>query len=511
MSKFNPASWLNRSRLFSDSSGDFSANNDSSLAGLNYASQSSIGSGNNGLALSPSPAQFSRKTINNSNNRSLDQSQSQDQGIERILTEDGLIRQWNYGEGSNQRHDDDLNMDMGNLNKVPPTRPLTPPRQHHVRHASLPAMPKSNTDAVAPIRRPYTAQTNNHGTHFRKYTFDESDCSEDQGSIDRNESFGNSSIISGLSADDTLYSHEGKNINTGVRAVDVPHDRRHRVHPLLKPKDKTGGIPKGRDFGNAFDHLVDDLNDQELDEANNCYRVTTASDRKRRHNGNVRKPQHLRSQSDTAAFRPKVYSQSPSQFMKSRTLPAHATLRERINRNAIPKPQLLQSRSTSNTVSISSAGTSNGGGVDGVNHGVWNGQPVDNVRVEDGQPIAHSSSVDNSETSTSSNSGYAKHNSLLGTRPRRRLHPNNPRVTDDYDEKSLQDVPEGNASTKWDDMKSVDGRSVLSNNSTSTSGQRKRVIRDEIKFIVTRFVPSRLRKIKSNKSVTLERSEGCLT
>jgi hypothetical protein len=145
------------------------------------------------------------------------------------------------------------------------------------------------------------------------------------------------------------------------------------------------------------------------------------------------------------------------------------------------------------------------------NCGVWNGQLVDNVRFEGGQPIVHSSSVDNGETQKSSNSSYVKRNTSLTTRPRRRLHPSNPSKTDDYDEKSLQDVPEGNTSTKWDDMKSVDERSALSSNSTPTSGQRKRVIKDEIKFIVTRFVPTRLRKSKLNKSVTLERSEGCLT
>lgn len=232
---------------------------------------------------------------------------------------------------------------------------------------------------------------------------------------------------------------------------------------------------------------------------------------------------------------------------KSKALPAHATLRERI-----AKPQILQSRSTSNTVqSFSSTSTSGAGaGGNGKNGVVWNGQPMPGSDQQYPQyyyshhhqqypmtqlphvPSAGSGSypstnaADSNEESTSSaaansnsTSSYQTQTSkLLGSRPRRVYHSRSHSMghhstgnnsNGNGDGLSLQDVPEDDPSTKWNDAKSTDGKSVLSGSTTTSKSVRGRVIKDEIKFIVTKFVPARLRKSKS-KNITLERSEGCL-
>ena len=362
-------------------------------------------------------------------------------------------------------------------------------------------------------------------------------------------------------------------------------------------------VPKGRDFSRAFDHLMLTNNEEEeyeiYDEAtNNCYRVKRITPRASNHsssktfttpttssstttgfsrtknsnsnykrtyyNKNIQKPNHQRVQSDTMAFRPSTagsngtnsgassyYKTAPtSTFSKSKNLPAHATLRERMSTpssSGISKPQLLQVRSTSNTVqSLSSSSSNNnhyyndgsGGHVSGSggNGGgmVWNGQPMINGLLT--VPASGSGSSTNyvhadaiGEGVSSSSSSYHKHHVLLGTRQRRGYYPspnsnltsgktpndsNNNHNHNSNDDKStsLQDVPEDDPSTKWTDSKSMDGKSVLSGKSGTsavTIGQRKRVVKDEIKFIMTRFVPPRLRKGK-NKKVNLERSEGCL-
>jgi len=423
--------------------------------------------------------------------------------------------------------------------------------------------------------------------------------------IDRSESFGNVSHISGLSADETHYEGSGyghhshgsghgnvqghgyyghlRNGYTHGHSNSTGHIHghghghrsprsSHRVHPLLNPDPESGKMGKGRDFGDAFDHLIhgkdDSANgaghagangrDKRSDPSGSSsgkgggpgghpthYRVSSSSGR--RTEKNLQRPTHLRAHTDTMALRG-VYVPG-NLHTKSKTLPAHATLRERI-----AKPQILQSRSTSNTVqSFSSTSTSGGNGKNGV---VWNGQSMPtgaeyshhnfHQQNQTQHPQQHnyhlhlphvpsmgsgsgsypSTTADTNEESSAANSASASNGShqtqtskLLGTRPRRCLHSPHTRShsyghgqsDDGGDNKSLslQDVPEDDPSTKWNDAKSTDGKSVFSESTSTSMSGRKRVIKDEIKFIVTKFVPARLRKSRS-KNVTLERSEGCL-
>lgn len=526
MSKFNPAVWLNnRSRVFSESSFE------ESLAGVNYSSQSTldVGTGSNrelsvGIdPLSPTAASItgrspSSKTMNlkvSESPKNVNVSSATDEVLRRWQTQNESCDNQNP-KGHHQLHQEQSGI-------------TTRSSKSHLRHMSIPVVSHTDVDHRQSFRdferAPYAA----HNEIYRQTGSNDDDSSSRNNAsaeiIGRNESFGCSSCISGLSADETHFD-DGRS----VKSSDTSNQYRHRMRPLPESGNNDGDISKGRDFGNAFDHLIG--TDREFDDdLQNCYRVktNTKQPKKKYYNSSVQRPTHLRAQSDTMAYRPPTANSLSSnynmQYLKPK-VPAHATLRERIStsNSNLPKPQILQTRSTSNTVQSNST-TSSTNNADntrnGGNGGVWNGQSdrlgnalssVPSV----GTGSANFNSFDPSEeltTSASYHNGYQKHNELLGTRQRRPFHtPSNSRVYDDFEEKSLQDVPEDDPSTKWTDSKSTDGRSILSGASTAASGQRKRVVRDEIKFIMTRFVPARFRHMRSNnRSVTLERSEGCLT
>lgn len=497
MSKFNPATWLNHSGLFSDSSADVSTNE--SLAGVHYASQSSLGSaqinagGENPSLVATAAGLSNRRAAASSNDR------HQHKGNE-------LLRQWKYDESHSLR-EDTRNSDI--LNE----QPSLPPSQH-IRQMSMPIISSSGAIRSTPQNRrpgfsdyqesnPYPAmQSTTDGHYANNFAIEVQSDDDDSGpypgthdGLNRNESFGASSCISGLSADETHFD-DGRSYKFNGDT--------NRVHPLLHPRDtRTLQAPKGRDFGDAFDHLI--LDGQSNDEADNCYRTTNSTGSRRvYHNKNTVRPRHMRVQSNLE------YRSNSHPLTKPKHLPAHATLRERITSSNILKPQILQSRSTSNTVHSSSSTSQSAASY--VRHGA-NGRPIENIKIG-----GRSSSLSSNGGGHSDNDGYhdelalnpglRRHNELLGNRPRHNIHyQSTNRTLDGYDEKSLQDVPEDDPSTKWHDARSIDGRSILSNASTT---QRRRVIKDEIKFIVTKLVPARLRKGK-NGSITLERSEGCLT
>ncbi len=527
MSKFNPAVWLNnRSRVFSESSLE------ESLAGVNNASQSTldVGTGSNRELsvgtdpLSPTAASISGRSPS-SKMMNLKVSESPKNVNVSSVTDD-VLRRWQtqnesrgnlHPTGHHQLHQEQSGTTMRSS-------------KSHFRHMSMPMVSHTDVDHRRSFRdferAPYAA----HNEIYRQTGSKDDDSSSrnngNDGIIGRNESFGCSSCISGLSADETHFD-DGRS----VKSSDTFNQYRHRMGPLPELADNDGDISKGRDFGNAFDHLIGTGREFE-DDMRNCYRVKTNTNqpKKKYYNSSVQRPSHLRAQSDTMAYRPPTATTLSSnynmQYLKPK-VPAHATLRERIStsNSNLPKPQILQTRSTSNTVQSNST-TSSANNVDNTRNGgsgvVWNGQSdrlgntLLSVPSVGTGSAGFNSSFDPSEeltTSASYHNGYQKHNELLGTRQRRPFHtPNNSRAHDDFEEKSLQDVPEDDPSTKWADSKSTDGRSILSGASTAASGQRKRVVRDEIKFIMTRFVPARFRHMRSNnRSVTLERSEGCLT
>lgn len=497
MSKFNPAAWLNRSGLFSDSSADVSTNE--SLAGVNYASQSSLGSaqinaGGENPSLAATAAGLSNRRAPASNN-----------DLHHQLKGNELLRQWKYDESHSLRED------TGNSDKLH-EQPSSPPSpSQHIRQMSMPIISSSGAiRSTSQNRRPgfsdyqesnpYPAIQSNAGSHYTNNFSIEVQSDDDDSlpypgthdGLNRNESFGAASCISGLSADETHFD-DGRSYR---RNGDT-----NRVHPLLHPRDTRAlPAPKGRDFGDAFDHLI--LDGQSNDEADNCYRTTNSTGSRRVYpNKNTVRPKHMRVQSNLE------YRSNSHPLTKPKHLPAHATLRERIT---IVKPQILQSRSTSNTVHSSSSTSQSAASY--VRH-CATGRPIENIKIGGrsssiSSNVGGHSDIDGYHDELALNPGLRRHNELLGNRPRHNVHSQSTnRTLDGYDEKSLQDVPEDDPSTKWNDAKSIDGRSVLSNASTT---QRRRVIKDEIKFIVTKFVPARLRKGR-NGSITLERSEGCLT
>ena len=149
MSKFNPTSWLNRSRVFSESSGDFSTTE--SLAGLNYASQSSLGSANLQVScdsVSPKGRSTSSKMIDGRHRQ-------QAKGNE-------LLRLWNYDNDKNlnnshysNSHHSSHNLQDGSQHSSTPSmrHESATPKYSHARHKSLPVVSSSGAPASFHNRR----------------------------------------------------------------------------------------------------------------------------------------------------------------------------------------------------------------------------------------------------------------------------------------------------------------------------------------------------------------------
>jgi len=338
----------------------------------------------------------------------------------------------------------------------------------------------------------------------------------------RNDSFG--SLISGLSADDTYFESNMKTTNHQPNMhPHYPNSDKYRGHV----RSKTCVPSKGRDFGRVFDHLIKE--EGEFEDAEIIRRVNsntssstnnTPSRTKKYYDPRIQKPTHLRTQSDITAFSRSSHHHHNPQYLKHK--PAHATLRERITsgNSTLPRPQIIQDRSTSITAqsSLSSGNTDLALG----NNGVWNGQPLDNLRNGNGMAVAppigeYSVCGKSEEEGEDITTLYRKQQKeLLGNRPRRQYRPNSAAstcISGDVNEDRIHDgMNDDPLSIASGSRFNEDGRSVFSGAST-TSGQRRRVVKDEIKFIMSRFVPAQLRKVlKNDKSVNLERSEeGCLT
>lgn len=576
MSKFNPTSWLNRSRVFSDSSNDMSISE--SLAGLKFASQSqsSLTGGamtsNEGLSPVPPPPSPHVERLTSSVYSSTKKSKSK------------LLRQRTQDEKVTH----------------------SPNVRHHARHQSEPVVsavhypldsegyglyhntncPSVELGAIGALRDPNDHVDGDSGmisySHSRSHSNGASTHNSQSVSVDnintnptmrqpsvasrsrnashaikRNESYENSSVISGLSADETHCGDDGKSYKSNKSASELSASRglvyqshqSHHNHPLTKGHVRHG--TEGRDFGDAFDHLI------HAPTEHHHYRNSPSQNHRKRYSS---KPAHHRSQSDTTALRHPP-SSSSTNYHLTKKLPAHATLREQLTSanksSSIPRPQILQSRSTSNTVqSLSSTSSSIAPdafrncttqpvthGVTTSSSGITTTTTTNGLRTvpSSGSGFSHPSIEQSGDETTSSHSlnSYRKHNELLGTRPRRKFNPSSgggsassnptstnyntsttrnphchPSSNEDCDERSLQDVPEGDPSTNWNDGRSLDGRSVLSSangsaRSTGTPRSRKKV-KDELKFILKKLIPGKL-LVRNIDNITLERSEGCLT
>jgi hypothetical protein len=281
-------------------------------------------------------------------------------------------------------------------------------------------------------------------------------------------------------------------------------------------------------------------------------------------------PLHFRSQSDTHSFRPSSassrgisvgstqshqHSHSHSHHHpKQKPVAAHATLRECIvkskenehNRllSSSNKPLILSSRSTSATVQSSSAGS-------GV---VWTGQPIADLVGSTPPPsrmsrksLSHRSSGSGtsmfghsqSESFQAAGSGFGSMSasasvsasasasvSASGLRPssshshrshRSQYSINKPGA-------SARALSEAGSVDHAFFNKSSDDRTTVSTSMDSasagagvprankTSKRRKNPIKEELKFVLQKLVPSPLKKMTSRRNkVNLERSGGCLT
>jgi hypothetical protein len=577
MSMFSPSAWLNRARVLStDSPADYSK--DGSLRGLNYISQSST------VLQSQAPI-YPQPQHQHQHHPQSPQSQAQTNNNNRdyfdpngrdLFDDDNEALADDEGSTSSRHHH--------------MYRSITHhPGKGHSRGYSLPASSISGgtlsvehdhygafkadlsreLNASAGIRRPTNARSRSVGG---------------PSSLQRVPSFGNGSCISSLSADDTNYDpDEVKNPKSfDVSVVGNGNGNGPRNVPLIpKPNTHRRSISKGTDFGTAFDHLDHLINAQDLmDDDHHSHKSQHSQQQQHHHHQPVPghhqqnnqgyhrptsshgrlmserpKPLHVRAQSE-ALFRPRT--------LLSTGVDAHATLRECIvkskagkdemnnathnfNHNrllsASNKPQILQARSTSNTV-LSSTGDSASG------HGgiVWNGQHIDNLIGPGPSPTRVGMQHQRSRTvgsfyslgsagdnltelrthrsmgsgasyltqSEYSSAGAPQYLSAGALRPvsagsihRPGIHT---RHSSDADSHYMQgDISSKEQSTaNTDDMLTVDSKGSTC---TSRSGRRKKnTIKDELKFVFKNLVPSPLRKISERRNkVELERSGGCLT
>lgn len=447
----------------------------------------------------------------------------------------------------------------------------TPSHQSHISNAS-----QSITPSVDYINNHPTATRRQRNNVNAPTATAATTTNNNNQRIKANDSYDNASVISGLSADET-HCDDGKSYRSN-KSKGEPSSNNNIIRNNRPKGHHVRHGTQGRDFGDAFDHLLYAPPESSSDMYYYYKNSPPPTSRKQyQHHSHVKphrkkkyssssSSNHHRSQSDSVALHMRHHpsSSSPNKYLlKKKPLPAHATLREQLassttpsatksSSSNIPIPQLLQSRSTSNTVqslsSTSSSCAADAFRIYAVQQHMTNPTGSNNNTTipttttnglrsvpSHGSGLSHPSSMEQSEDGTTSS--HSVYHDLLGTRPRRKLHTplsasssvsssnNNNTKHNPYNEheecdKSLQDVPEDDPSTNWNDGRSVEGaRSVLSSANGSAKSRRSRTssstprskkkVKDEMKFILKKLIPAKLYMRHTN--VTLERSEGCLT
>lgn len=338
----------------------------------------------------------------------------------------------------------------------------------------------------------------------------------------------NSSIISGLSADEASTAFDDPRKMRMSSAYQRP---KNRIPDTRRPHSADEVPVSGRDFGDVFNHLmvqnVDLLDD---DSCNNHSMYSLSRNLERP------KPLHSRATSDTSAYRSISRQDSfPHHQTSKSSLPAHATLRECLDTMKagdaslrIPKPHMLQSRSTSSTV-FSSTNTTTSGASGGA---VWTGQMPIELSVsspkrpsrqlqtgmshpfeEHQAPLSHDMSHCRSESAFSFASEHTPDYSVAARSfgQSSKSTPVFPRNDPDGDCSLVQSL-QSLALEDHSHYGSIGGASMNSNMLEKSSRSRKPSMKDEFKFILGKVVPSPLKKVSFVKEkVKLERSNGCLT
>lgn len=335
----------------------------------------------------------------------------------------------------------------------------------------------------------------------------------------------NCSIISGLSADEnsTVFDDSRKTKSSSALPLHRPSrslvpDFRHR------PRSADEAPVVGRDFGDVFNHLItgnvdllDDLNSQQ----NIIPPLSKGLERPQ--------PIQFRASSENSLIRSSTLQQEPSahHHTTKSSLPAHATLREcletmKANDSTfrMSKPNPLHSRSTSSTVFSSNATI-----VSGASGGaVWNTSSPPRMAqktqsfgcnsVSENHPVQrqvpfHRQSGSCVSFGTDYTPDYSIAVQSYGTS--NKSTPSHSRSMTDGDWSTLQSL-QSLALDDHSNMEVSTGASMDSCKSGIPRKSRKPSIKDEFKFIISKVVPSPLKKVSFVKEkVKLERSTGCLT
>ena len=414
------------------------------------------------------------------------------------------------------------------------------------------------------------------------------ECLNDIAEIKRTGSGGEVSVISCLTNDDTHtpvyfdepqdkdghgHGHRQSSSGSGAHAIAIAptvpsQGLRLPAVPVMtrptRPKPlHARAATVGKDFGSVFDHLVREdkldkyLNGHETKRKQHHQQQQQIKDKRgpgsfqtsrpNRRPANLARPQnlahHSRCQSDTMAYRPKTSSsyshpnkghfRSPSNIGSTS---AHATLREKLTCTMddspslnllFLKPQIVMSRSTSNTAQSTSGGTASSG--------------MSELEVKAAGQVAGPSNVNDSVSATHSNGSrhYRRHSSGFGTNdatvfslPEESVPENSavsmPRTKAEEEPGSFSQIlvqnQHGgflNGRIRFDDKDSkggeeevssrVEDKSVASSDSRFTSGRN--ILKDEFKFMIGRIVPWPIKKVAqmARRKPKLTRSEGCLT
>lgn len=337
------------------------------------------------------------------------------------------------------------------------------------------------------------------------------------------------SIISGLSADETSTVFEDSRKMKTMSTVPLHRPSRSQVPDLRRRPRSADEVPVvGRDFGDVFNHLiagnVDLLDDLNINQ-HNTPPLIQGPERP--------KPIHSRASSDNSHIRSLIQQQESSahHHATKSSLPAHATLREcletmKAGESAlrIPKPSQLHSRSTSSTIFSSNATT-----VSGASGGaVWNpslspprmthskAHSFGHNFVTENHPVSlqvpfHRQSGSCVSLGTDNTPDFSIALQSYGTS--NRSTPNHSQSMTDGDWSTLKSLQ----SLALDDHSNMElsmgGEASIE---TCKSGVprkcRRPSMKDEFKFIISKVVPSPLKKVSFVKEkVKLERSNGCLT
>ncbi len=633
MSMFSPSSWLSgtRSRLQSSGTSDFSKD-ESYLEGLNYIPSTNGNSSNNGngsihtAVPSVSTAATSRKTHNRNPSDTFEEDEWLKGEYVHGLSPDGSpTRRQAPGadlldgaeaanhydtfkadialDGLNIKAEEETNIDV--LSRSLDDDEYDSPHEAHEHEQFEESRPmKLNVEIPAPVP---------------------------EEPINQMPSFSNASCISSLSGDDTNYDHDDKT----VKSLDAASQILRPKHQVRRKRSNRGS--RGQDFAGAFDHLDHLIHQRDLlaDDSSSHNRDPYSSSGTLGHqlaqpyelgydghhqrsitlvnlgpasNQRLQRPQplHLRSQSDTHAFRPRTprgvsIGTVHDRHQKHKPVAAHATLRECIvkskesghNRllSLSSKPSGLSSRSssenpifptrsTSVTVQSSAAASTTSSGGSGV---VWTGQPIDNLIGRTPSPsrksmYPRSSSIaagveldgdsfrakthrsiesgtsylsqtlsqsEQSSNAPGSSLGYGSgsasasasasalsisasasvsasiyrpsssrsHRSHVSFQSRPGSASSN--ISVDHSISKLDDRTTVSCSTGIDSTTAAASKSLgpsIPRSERTTDCRRKNPIKEELKFVLKKLVPSPLKKVTGRRNkVNLERSSGCLT